>query len=187
MTGGALTAAEAGLVSCEACHLLSRPASVEAPGYCQRCGEKLEFRRHGSIQITWALIVAATVCYFPAMALPVLNTTQLGVSEPDTILSGVAFLYTSGSWPLALVVLVASVMIPLGKLVALVYLLLAVQRGWEETTTTARAYTAWWNSSDDGRCSTCSSTRSPWLLSNSTRWCRSLPVPACCFSPQWSC
>jgi len=130
MTGSALTAAQAGLVSCEACHLLSRPASVEEPGYCQRCGEKLEFRRHASIQITWALIVAATVCYFPAMALPVLNTTQLGVSEADTILGGVAFLYTSGSWPLALVVLVASVMIPLGKLVALVYLLLAVQRGW---------------------------------------------------------
>ena len=64
------------------------------------------------------------------MALPVLNTTQLGVSEADTILGGVAFLYTSGSWPLALVVLVASVMIPLGKLAALVYLLLAVQRGW---------------------------------------------------------
>src|SRR6185295_8169560 len=43
--------------------------------------------------------------------------------------SGVAFLYTSGSWPLALIVLVASVMIPLGKLVALAYLLITIQRG----------------------------------------------------------
>jgi paraquat-inducible protein A len=59
----------------------------------------------------------------------VLNTTTLGTSEGDTILGGVAFLYTSGSWPLALIVLVASVMIPLGKLVALVYLLTTVQRG----------------------------------------------------------
>jgi len=64
-----------------------------------------------------------------ANVLPVLNTTSLGTSEGDTILSGVAFLYTSGSWPLALIVLVASVMIPLGKLVALVYLLLSAQRG----------------------------------------------------------
>jgi paraquat-inducible protein A len=61
--------------------------------------------------------------------LPVLNTTQLGTTEADTILGGVAFLYTSGSWPLALIVLIASVMIPLGKLVALAYLLITVQKG----------------------------------------------------------
>jgi paraquat-inducible protein A len=125
----AVTAAQAGLVSCEACQLLARAASAEEPGYCSRCGEKLEFRRHRSIQITWALVIAATICYIPANALPVLETTTFGSTEGDTILGGVAFLYTSGSWPLALVVLIASVMIPLGKLVALVYLLLTVQRG----------------------------------------------------------
>ena len=129
MTGATATAAQAGLLSCEACQLLSRPASATEPGFCRRCGEKLEFRRHGSIQTTWALVIAAAICYLPANALPVLNTTTLGTSEGDTILGGVAFLYTSGSWPLALIVLVASVMIPLGKLVALVYLLITVQRG----------------------------------------------------------
>ena len=129
MTGTAATAAQAGLLSCGACQQLSRPASATEPGFCRRCGEKLEFRRHGSIQTTWALIIAAAICYIPANALPVLNTTTLGTSEGDTILGGVAFLYTSGSWPLALIVLVASVMIPLGKLVALVYLLITVQRG----------------------------------------------------------
>ena len=45
MTGTGLTAAQAGLVSCEACQLLSRPASAHEPGYCRRCGEKLEHRR----------------------------------------------------------------------------------------------------------------------------------------------
>src|SRR5664279_1407225 len=129
MTDAAATAAQAGLLSCEACQLLSLPASATEPGFCRRCGEKLEFRRHGSIQITWALVIAAAVCYIPANALPVLDTTTFGSTEGDTILGGVAFLYTSGSWPLALVVLIASVMIPLGKLVALVYLLLTVQRG----------------------------------------------------------
>jgi len=63
------------------------------------------------------------------MLLPVLVSTTLGSSEDDTILSGVAYLYTSGSWPLALIVLVASVMIPLGKLAALAWLLITVQRG----------------------------------------------------------
>lgn len=124
-----LTAAQLGLMSCEACQLLSRPSSIDEATYCPRCGEHLWFRRPGSIQKTWALIIAATICYFPAMLLPVLISTTLGSSEDDTILSGVAFLYTSGSWPLALIVLVASVMIPLGKLAALTWLLITVQRG----------------------------------------------------------
>src|SRR4029079_17494633 len=96
-----LTAARAGLVSCEACQLLSRPASAESPGYCRRCGEKLEFRRPASIETTWALVIAAAICYIPANALPVFTTITLGEEVPDTILSGVAFLYSSGSWPLA--------------------------------------------------------------------------------------
>jgi paraquat-inducible protein A len=129
MTGAAVTAAQAGLLSCEACRLLSRPASNTKAGFCPRCGEALETRNFASIQTTWALVVAAAVCFIPANSLPVLNTTTLGTSEGDTILQGVVFLYTSGSWPLALIVLIASVMIPLGKLVALVYLLVTVQRG----------------------------------------------------------
>src|SRR5262245_19808858 len=128
-TAAPLTAAQAGLVSCETCGLLARPAHADEPGFCRRCGDALEFRREHSIHTTWALVIAAAVCYIPANALPVLATTALGSSEEDTILGGVVFLYTSGSWPLALIVLIASVMIPLGKLLALAYLLITVQRG----------------------------------------------------------
>ena len=129
MAATAITAAQAGLVSCETCGLLSRPAAAAKPGYCPRCGAELEWRRHQSIQYTWALVIAAAICYIPANVLPVLSTTTLGSSDSDTIMSGVVFLYTSGSWPLALIVLVASVMVPLGKLIALSYLLITVQRG----------------------------------------------------------
>ena len=124
-----ITAAQAGLVSCETCALLSRPADAAEPGYCPRCGGELEWRRHQSIQYTWALVIAAAICFIPANVLPVLSTTTLGAADSDTIMGGVVFLYTSGSWPLALIVLIASVMIPLGKLVALGYLLITVQRG----------------------------------------------------------
>ena len=86
------------------------------------------WRRHQSIQRTWALVIAAGVCYIPANVLPVLRTTTLGSDEPDTIMGGVMLLYNTGSWPLALIVLVASVMVPLGKLGALSYLLITVQR-----------------------------------------------------------
>ena len=129
MSSAALSAAQAGLVSCTTCGLLSRPADAANAGYCPRCGAALVWRRRHSIQYTWALVIAATICYIPANALPVLTTTALGSTESDTIMGGVVFLYTSGSWPLALIVLVASVMIPLGKLIALAYLLVSVQRG----------------------------------------------------------
>ena len=124
-----LTAAQAGLVSCETCALLSRPADGAEPGYCPRCGGQLEWRHHHSIQYTWALVIAAAIFFIPANALPVLSTTTLGSVDAETILGGVEFLYSSGSWPLALIVLIASVMIPFGKLIALAYLLITVQRG----------------------------------------------------------
>lgn len=123
------TAAQAGLVPCETCHLLTRPVSAAHPGHCPRCGAELESRHPHSIQRTWALVIAAAICYIPANLLPVLNTTTLGSTDADTIMGGVVFLYTSGSWPLALIVLIASVMVPLGKLIALAYLLISVQHG----------------------------------------------------------
>jgi paraquat-inducible protein A len=122
------SALEAGLVSCKTCHLLSRPATSEIPGYCPRCGTGLAWRRAHAVQYTWALVIAAAIFYIPANLLPVLRTTALGSTEADTIMGGVIFLYESGSWPLALIVLVASVMIPLGKLAILGYLLVQVQR-----------------------------------------------------------
>lgn len=129
MTAAPLTAAAAGALSCETCGLLVRAASETQPGHCPRCGTPLASRRHRSIERTWALVVAATVCYVPANALPVLETTAFGSTSADTIMGGVVFLFNSGSWPLALLVLIASVMVPLGKLLALALLLITVQRG----------------------------------------------------------
>ena len=121
--------AQAGLASCATCGLLSRPAPGGQQGQCPRCGTALAAHAHASIQTTWALVIAAAILYVPANALPVLVTTTLGSTESDTIISGVAYLYETGSWPLALIVLVASVIVPLGKLIALAYLLITVQRG----------------------------------------------------------
>jgi len=59
--------------------------------------------------------------------MPVMNTTMPAYAEKDTIMNGVILLYTSGSWPLALIVLIASVIIPLAKIVTLAYLLVTIQ------------------------------------------------------------
>jgi paraquat-inducible protein A len=125
-----LTAARAGLLACRDCGLLSRPAARDHAGHCPRCGERLAWRHEHSIQRTWALLVAAAILYVPANVLPVLvSDTITSSDEADTILSGVLLLYTTGSWPLALIVLIASVLIPIGKIVALGYVLVTVQRG----------------------------------------------------------
>jgi len=129
MNAVARTGLREGFVSCEACGLLSRPVGAEEPGECPRCGEALEFRRRNAIQRTWALVITAAICYLPANILPVVRTTTLTSEETDTIISGVVRLYASGSWYLALILLIASVMIPLAKLSALAYLLITVQRG----------------------------------------------------------
>jgi len=129
MTAASRTGMREGFVSCEACGLLSRPAGAGEPGECPRCGGELEFRRRDAIQRTWAFVIAAAICYLPANILPVMLTTTLTSEQPDTIISGVVYLYTSGSWYLALILLIASVMIPLAKLAALAYLLVTVQRG----------------------------------------------------------
>lgn len=120
---------DGGAVPCGACGLLSHPAAPGQPGLCPRCGAALGERHHFSIQTTWALVIAAAVLYVPANAFPVLVTTTFGSTESSTILEGVVFLWQEGSWILALIVLIASVIVPLGKLVALGYLLVTVQSG----------------------------------------------------------
>ena len=122
MSAPGLTAAQAGLASCHTCGLLSRTAVAAQPAYCPRCGGKLVSRHPRAILHTWAFVIAAAICYVPANILPVLTTNTLTSSESSTIIGGVISLYTSGSWPLALIVLAASVTIPLGKLIG-------VQRG----------------------------------------------------------
>jgi paraquat-inducible protein A len=105
-----------------------RPAAGEHHLACARCGASLHFRKPDSIARSWALLIAAYVLIVPANVLPVMETGSLFGSEADTILSGVMYLWTSGSWPLALIVFIASIAVPFSKLAALTYLLLSVQR-----------------------------------------------------------
>ena len=118
-----------GLQGCETCALVSRPALGAEEATCPRCGGELEFRKSASIQRTWAFVIAAAVCYVPANLLPVLTTVTAAGRESDTILQGVVLLWSPTGWPLSLIVLVASIMVPSAKIVALVYLLVTVQQG----------------------------------------------------------
>ena len=129
MSAMALTAMPQGLQNCEGCGLLSRPAVGEHEGRCPRCDKKLHFRKPRSLERTLAYLVAAMVCYIPANLLPVMTTITTSGRESDTILQGVVLLWSPTGWPLSLIVLFASIMIPSAKIVALAYLALTVQRG----------------------------------------------------------
>lgn len=122
---GALTARRAGLVACPTCQLLSPMAG---PGQCPRCGASLFSRKPNSRQRTWSLLITAAVLYLPANLLPVMRVVNVGHMEADTILSGIIRFARSGSWGLALLIFVASILVPILKLVALTLLLLTEGR-----------------------------------------------------------
>jgi paraquat-inducible protein A len=124
-----VTAMEVGLQVCRDCRMLSRPQHDRDEALCPRCGDEVEFRERDCLQRTWAFVIAAAVCYIPANVLPVLVTTTATGSDSDTILQGVVLLWSPAGWPLSIIVLVASIIIPSAKILAIAYLLISVQRG----------------------------------------------------------
>ena len=124
------SAAQAGLAGCHSCGLVSQLPTTRdhAELRCPRCGAALHQRKVDSVTRTWALVIAAAICYVPANLLPVTVVTSLGKVQADTIMSGVIYFLLHGSWYLALLIFFASVFVPLLKLIILIYLLMSVQR-----------------------------------------------------------
>jgi paraquat-inducible protein A len=123
------TAGRLGFYSCHTCNLLTKSMSGVHHPQCPRCGSPLHFRKPDSIARTWALLIASYILFIPANVLPIMHTSSLFGAQSDTILSGVVYLWTSGSWHLAVIVFVASILVPGAKLVALTVLVVSVQRG----------------------------------------------------------
>lgn len=112
---------------CLSCHWL-----VELPGdgggrRCPRCGGMVHARIDGSVMLTWAMTITGALLLVPANLLPIMTVTYLGTGEPSTIIGGVMELYRNGLWGIALIVFIASIAVPVMKLVGLVLLLLQVQ------------------------------------------------------------
>lgn len=129
MNNSSITALSAALTSCHSCHLLCKaePLSKGSFAICPRCGASLHSRKPNSIARTWALVIAAAIFYIPANVLPITRIISFGKAQSDTIMSGVIYFVKSGSWPIALVIFVASILVPLLKLILLTYLLISVQ------------------------------------------------------------
>ncbi|MCQ4347514.1 paraquat-inducible protein A [Pseudomonas stutzeri] len=122
-----MRALDVGILVCDECHLLSRqrPGELQC---CRRCGARLHARRPNSIARTWALLLAAFVLYIPANLLPIMTVNLFGQGSPATIMQGVLELIHAGMLPIALVVFVASILVPTFKLAGIALLLYSVQR-----------------------------------------------------------
>jgi paraquat-inducible protein A len=123
----AVTASAYGLVLCEECGLLVRDPARSGVHGCPRCKSRLHMRKPASLSRTWAYLTAAMVLYIPANVLPVMNTSSLFGAQKDTIMSGVVYLWVSGSWPLAVLVFIASIVVPMLKILGLAYLAISTQ------------------------------------------------------------
>ena len=120
-------------LACPICELVSPgdlPPDRRGHRHCPRCGARLHHRKPRSLQRTSALLLAAAILYVPANLLPIMQTTSLGRVQSDTILSGALYLLQSGMWPLALVVVVASILVPLLKILILILLLVSIRWRW---------------------------------------------------------
>ena len=123
-----MIAARLMLCSCHVCRLVSRRPRVSVAAHCPRCGAALHFRKPGSVARCWALLIAACILYVPANLLTIMETGSLLSYRRDTILSGIVHLWNNGSCMIAVVVFVASITIPILKLISLTLLLISVQR-----------------------------------------------------------
>mgnify|MGYP006200616753 CR=1 FL=1 len=118
-----MRAIDAGILICTECHELNRQEADSDGQTCTRCGALVHPRRPNSILRTWALLLTAAILYIPANVLPIMTVSSLGQGDPSTIMSGVIALIQLGMVPIALVVFVASILVPTFKLVGIALLL----------------------------------------------------------------
>jgi len=115
-------------MTCHVCHQLNRAAHGAHDTVCARCGAAVHFRKPDSIARAWALLIAAIILYVPANVLHVTETSALTGVQRDTIMSGVLYLWATGSIPVAALIFFASILVPLAKIIALALLLITTQR-----------------------------------------------------------
>jgi paraquat-inducible protein A len=123
------SAAARGIACCHVC-LKATPVALHR---CPRCHAKLHLRLPDSLQRTVALLITAAILYIPANVLPIMTTDQLGQSVDSTILGGVVVLVEHGSYPVAAVIFIASVLVPIGKMLTLAWLCLSIARRHESS------------------------------------------------------
>ena len=114
------------LISCKNCHKMYEKENYN-DFVCTRCNHVVQKRIKNSLQVSLALIICATLLYIPAMVYPMMEVTRLGVKIESTILEGVISFLDMESYFIAIVIFTASVVIPLIKLVGLLFIFISLK------------------------------------------------------------
>jgi paraquat-inducible protein A len=117
------SARELGIVACTRCSK-AWPIGTDV---CGRCGHRMQSRDALSLQRVWAYWLMGFICYIPANVYPMLKTQTLFQTDESTIIGGAVELASHGNMGIAIIILVASVVIPLGKFWAIAFLALSVR------------------------------------------------------------
>jgi paraquat-inducible protein A len=104
------------MLGCECCGLVSRVEEDAHDSACPRCGEALHACKPHSLQRTWAYLIAASLAYLPANFLPLMSTSSGFRRSTHTLLGGIAELWHSDAWGLAMIVFIASIAVPILKI-----------------------------------------------------------------------
>ena len=95
---------------------------------CPRCGSKVSKRNAMWFQKTFALLCTALILYLPSNIYPVMYTEFLFSQSGANIIEGVIAMWNMNSYFVALVILLASIFIPIFKILALCFILFSVKR-----------------------------------------------------------
>ncbi len=120
------TGIEAGLMVCHECHLVVEMPKDGAKTECPRCGADVHARKPNSLVQTWALVITSLILLFPANILPIMRVDYFGSAEYSTIMDGIIYFFKEGSYGIGLVILVASVLVPVFKIVGIMMILLSI-------------------------------------------------------------
>jgi paraquat-inducible protein A len=113
------------LLRCPTCEAVNVDKGKE--NICRRCGSHIYKHQHFQTEKSWAYLITAMVAYIPANLYPMLVTKKFGHIEESTIFGGIVYLWEHGSYPIALIILFASIVIPILKFLVLLYLLISVK------------------------------------------------------------
>jgi paraquat-inducible protein A len=117
------------IVACKTCGLVQRLGELtpSAVAVCHRCGSVLHRHRRNSLDRTAALSLAALLFYLPANIYPILQMELYGAHSESTVLDGCVTLFQQGQRLIAVIVFLASILIPLLKLLGLFYLVVTTR------------------------------------------------------------
>lgn len=122
--------AQEAVLACETCGLAQRvePLPPGTVAECVRCGYPVTSHSYG-VDVTAALALAALVLYVPANLYPILRMDIYGAYSESTVWDGVVSLWQYNEYFVAIVVFLASIVIPLLKLMGLFFLVISVKWG----------------------------------------------------------